>query len=167
MTGAIWSASFSDILRFPARSILQFLDNHGLLASTGAPRWRTIVGGSQEHVRALASRVSGAIRCGIPVLTIRRDDRGVTLGLASGERQAYDKVVLATHADEALGLLGDPLDEEMRLLGRFRYSINDAVLHTDIMALPGRRAAWSSWNCAMEDCRDEDRPASLTYYIND
>ena len=66
MTGAIWSASFDDMQRFPARSILQFLDNHGLLSPSGAPRWRTIVGGSVSYVRALASRVSGCIRTGAP-----------------------------------------------------------------------------------------------------
>ena len=36
MGGAIWSASFADMMQSPARTILQFYDNHGLLAAAGA-----------------------------------------------------------------------------------------------------------------------------------
>jgi len=36
---------------------------------------------------------------------IRRDEAGVVVALGSGERVRYDKVVVATHADEALALL--------------------------------------------------------------
>ncbi len=166
MTGAIWSASFEDMRSFPARSILQFLDNHGLLTSNGAPRWRTIAGGSQHYVRALADRVSGHIREGQPVAAIHRDVAGASLTLRSGEVLRYDKVVLATHADEALALLADPSDDERDLLSRFRYSVNATVLHTDAGVLPRRRAAWASWNCDLEDCEDARTPVSMTYHLN-
>lgn len=52
MGGAIWSASAATMREFPAASYLRFLDNHGLLAATGQPLWRTIVGGSREIGRA-------------------------------------------------------------------------------------------------------------------
>jgi predicted NAD/FAD-binding protein len=166
MTGAIWSASFDDMRRFPARSILQFLDNHGLLASSGAPRWRTIAGGSRSYVGALASRVSGNIRTGAPAVSVRRAPGGVSIALASGERLTYDHVVLATHADEAMALLADASPRERSLLGRIRYSVNDTVLHTDAGVLPARRAAWASWNCDLADCREGGSPVALTYHLN-
>ncbi len=166
MTGAIWSASFDDMRAFPARSILQFLDNHGLLAPAGAPRWRTVVGGSQRYVKALAAGVSGRVRHGDPVTSVHRDAAGVSLTLRAGDVLRYDKVVMATHADEALGLLADPSNDERDLLARFRYSTNATVLHTDQRVLPRRRAAWASWNCDLEDCEDSRRPVSLTYHIN-
>ena len=43
-------------------------------------------------------------------------------------------VVLATHADEALGLLADPSAEERRLLSAFGWTVNRAVLHTALRA---------------------------------
>ena len=54
MGGAIWSASADDMRGFPAASYLRFLDNHGLLAATGQPVWRTIVGGSRRYVERIA-----------------------------------------------------------------------------------------------------------------
>ena len=79
-----------------------------------------------------------------------------------GERRRFDKVVLATHADDALALLDDPSDEERRLLGAFTYAANDVVLHTDASRLPRTRAARASWNYRIGD---DDR-ATLTYSLN-
>ena len=43
----------------------------------------------------------------------------------------YDKVVLATHADEALSLIENPTDNEKKILSNFQYKKNLAVIHTD------------------------------------
>jgi uncharacterized protein len=166
MTGAIWSASHASMRRFPARSILQFLDHHGLLAASGAPPWFTIAGGSRTYVDAIAGRLEGRIRTGVPVTRVARDAAGVDLTIGESERLRFDRVVMATHADQALALLADPSDLERDLLGRFRYSVNRTVLHTDPASLPRRRSAWASWNCELADCRREDLPASLTYHLN-
>lgn len=166
MTGAIWSASFRDMRSFPARSILQFLDNHGLLQVNGAPPWRVITGGSARYVEALAARVSGRLRPATPVTGVVRRLNDVQLRLANGETATYDKVVVATHADEALALLADASPDERALLGRFRYSVNDTVLHTDAAVLPERQAAWAAWNCDVVDCRDEATAVSVSYHLN-
>jgi predicted NAD/FAD-binding protein len=166
MTGAIWSASFDDMRAFPASTILRFLDNHGLLARRGAPRWYTIAGGSQTYVRAIANRLGPAVVAGAPVTAVRREAAGVEVTTAAGRVERFDKVVIATHADEALRLLSDPSSRERELLGAFRYSRNHTVLHTDARALPSRRAAWASWNCDLRDCRDTATPVSLTYHVN-
>jgi predicted NAD/FAD-binding protein len=166
MTGAIWSASHANMRAFPARSILQFLDHHGLLAASGAPPWFTVTGGSRTYVDAIASRLEGRVRAGVPVTRIARDERGVEVTVGESERLRFDRVVLATHADQALGLLADPSDRERDLLGRFRYSANTTVLHTDRTSLPRAQQAWASWNCELSDCRRTDQPASLTYHLN-
>jgi predicted NAD/FAD-binding protein len=166
MTGAIWSASFDDMRAFPARTLLQFLDNHGLLARRGAPRWYTIAGGSHTYVRAIASRLGPAVVSGEPVTAVHRTEAGAEVATAAGRRERFDKVVIATHADEALRLLADPSPRERELLGAFRYSRNRTVLHTDATALPVRRTAWASWNCDLRDCRDPRTPVSLTYHVN-
>jgi predicted NAD/FAD-binding protein len=165
MTGAIWSASFSDLRQFAARTIFQFLRNHGLLAISGAPTWYTVKGGSHTYVRAMSRALEGRVRLGAGVEAIARDDRGVTVTTAKGGTRV-DAVVVATHADEGLALLADPSPEERDALGAFRYSRNRTVLHMDRAALPSRRAAWASWNLDLADCRDERAPVSVTYHLN-
>ena len=83
---------------------------------------------------------------------------------AQGQRDVFDRAVIATHADEALGLLAAPDARERALLGAFRYSRNEAHLHLDETAMPRRRAAWASWNYVSE-AGSRDR-ASVTYWMN-
>lgn len=166
MAAAVWSASGRDVGAFSTASFLRFFENHGWLTVDGAPQWLTIKGGSRTYVEAARRAFRGTIRTGAPVTRLVRHAAGTLLTLASGEILRFDKAVLATHADEALGLLGDPSDAEQRILGRFRYSSNRTVLHTDVRALPASRDAWASWNCDLTDCRDETAPVALTYDMN-
>ena len=47
--------------------------------------------------------------------------------------ETYDHVILATHADQALEILGSEATEnEKRILGTFQFSKNKAVLHSDL-----------------------------------
>ena len=75
-------------------------------------------------------------------------------------------MVIAAHADEALGLLADPSDAERRLLGAWVYQPNDTVLHTDASAMPPLRRIWSSWNYTRERGSDPAGPAALSYWMN-
>jgi uncharacterized protein len=99
------------------------------------------------------------------VEAVRRGHHGVTLS-SRGREWRFDRIVIATHADQALRLLADPSDDERRLLGSFRYSRNRAVLHADREALPCSTDAWASWNSDLRDCRDEAALVSLTYHMN-
>lgn len=166
MGGAIWSASFADMLEAPARTILQFYENHGLLAANGAPPWRTVTGGSRTYVEAIARTISGPIHRATPVTRIVRLSDGVEVQTGPGEGRRFDRVVLATHADTALSLLADPSPAETEALGAFRYSVNRTVLHTDASVLPRTRRAWASWNCDIHDCHDSTAPVSMTYHLN-
>jgi uncharacterized protein len=165
MGGAIWSAAFSDIRAFPARSFLRFFENHGWLTLTGAPQWWTVEGGSRTYVDAIARRLHGAVELARPVEAVRRGPADVVVS-SGGREWRFDRVVIATHADQALRLLADPDDDERRLLGAFRYSRNRAVLHADRRALPTATDAWASWNSDLEDCRDDAAPVSLTYHLS-
>jgi predicted NAD/FAD-binding protein len=162
MAGAIWSAPGRDIRAFPARSFLRFYENHGLLGVDAAPVWRTVVGGSHSYVAALLSRVRAVVRSAEPVTAIRRCPTTAMVKTTRGT-YTFDRVVMATHADQALALLTDASDAERDALGRFRYSHNRTVLHSDVSALPNREAARASWNSELEDCEDESSPAALTY----
>jgi len=77
----------------------------------------------------------------------------------------HDHVVIATHADEALGLLRDADGRERDLLGSWRYTRNTAVLHTDTALMPRRRRVWASWNF-IDTGRGSDTNLCVTYWMN-
>jgi predicted NAD/FAD-binding protein len=79
-----------------------------------------------------------------------------------GETRRFDRVVLATHADQALRLLADPGEDERRALSAFRYSRNRTLLHTDERSLPDSRSAWASWNMDLLDCQDPGPSHKIT-----
>ena len=166
MVGAIWSARNRQAADHPAESILRFLSNHGLIEIVGRPRWRTVSGGSRSYVRKLAAPLAGRIRLNSPVsLVVRTDDSVIVRSPQPDE--TFDHVVLATHSNQALQILGsEATTQERELLGAIRYEPNDAVLHSDIDLMPRRRGSWSSWN-AMAQSEDRfDRVASVTYWMN-
>ncbi len=76
------------------------------------------------------------LRVGAPVRELRRSIDGVELRAGDDEVARFDRVIIATHPNEALALLGDPSDEERAALGSIRYSRNEAVVHTDSSMLP-------------------------------
>jgi uncharacterized protein len=165
MAAAIWSTPSAQVGDYPAAAFVRFCENHGLLRLTGRPIWRTVKGGSREYVARLTASFRDRIVTSTPVVSIRRDGDGVDIVDARGGRRRFDDVVIATHADRALALLTDPSEEERRLLGAFRYSANEAVLHSDRDLMPRRRAAWASWNY-LSDVREGDRALSVTYWMN-
>lgn len=146
MAGAIWSALPAAMLEYPAAAFIRFHDNHGLLQVRDRPVWETVIGGSQNYVKRLCAPFADRIRLNAGVRHVLRRPDHVMVTDANGTSETFDHVVMASHADETLAILGDPSSRERRLLGSFRYSRNLAVLHTDQSLMPKRRAVWSSWN---------------------
>jgi len=167
MAAAIWSAPLATVMRFSARCFLRFYANHGLLQVTGQPLWRTVVGGSRVYVDKLVHRTRARFRVGIGAARVRREPDGlVEVVDTRGQRDRFDRVVLACHADQALALLEDPAPAVAGLLGRFPYQPNRAVLHSDPRLMPKRRAAWSSWNYLADDRTEATSRVSVTYWMN-
>jgi uncharacterized protein len=166
MAAAVWSASPSRMLQYPAASFIRFHDNHGLLKIRNRPQWRTVVGGSRVYVEALTRAFADKVRLACGVTAIRRLEAGVAVKDRDGHEEIYDDVVIATHADQALGLLQDPTPQEQDLLGRFRYSRNLAVLHRDSGLMPRRKAVWASWNYIGNDGDALQQDPTVTYWMN-
>lgn len=166
MVSAIWSASTADAERLPLELFLRFFDNHGLLTTHGQPQWRTVTGGSRRYVAALTRPFADRIRNGCGVDAIRRTAHGVAVKPAGGDWLDFDRVIIATHSDQALQLLTDPDPTEAAALGALRYQRNDAVLHTDTRVLPRNGHARASWNYHMADCRERGAAVPVTYYLN-
>ncbi len=165
MAAAIWSCPSETMLEFPAAAFARFFANHGLLQVQGRPQWRTVVGGSRVYVERLLGAMRAPPRLSARVTSIRRDASSVRIADSSGHVESFDRVVVATHADQALRLLADADPLERELLGAFGYSQNIAVLHRDPALMPRRRRLWSSWNYVGHKSSGADR-LSVSYWMN-
>ena len=166
ITAAVWSTAPQRALEFPLDYLLRFLDNHGLIGLGRAPQWRTIRGGAHAYVaRLIAALPAGTLSTGDPVLGVSRDNTGVTIRTASRPPQRFDAVVIASHADDALRVLGDADDAERAALVGFDYTPNQVVLHTDERVMPRRPNAWASWNVEQPACA-MGSAVTMTYHMN-
>jgi predicted NAD/FAD-binding protein len=161
---AVWSADPRQMWTFPARFLVEFFANHGMLGLRDRPQWRTVKGGSARYIEALTKPWQDRLRLSTPVEAIHRHEDHVTVKPRGHEAERFDEVVLATHSDQALNMLADPTDREHELLGAIPYQPNEAVLHTDAKLLPRRRRAWASWNYHL--LADPPGQTTVTYHMN-
>jgi predicted NAD/FAD-binding protein len=163
MSAAIWSTTPQEIRAYPLEAFVRFYQSHGLFDIRNRGQWRTVTGGSREYVSRLASTINhrrGAAR------RIDRTPAGILIEDGDGRVERYSEVVIGAHADQALRLLSDADREERRLLGAFRYTPNDAVLHSDPRLMPRNRRVWSSWNFMAGRGGERSRQLSVTYWMN-
>ncbi|BET68508.1 FAD-dependent oxidoreductase [Opitutales bacterium ASA1] len=166
MSSAVWSTPPEQMLKFPATTLLRFFHNHGFLGLHTQHQWWTVDGGSREYRERLVAPWRDRIHIGDPVCRIERSGRSVRVRTRSGSCVEYDRVVVATHADQALRLLDVPTSDERRLLSAFRYQHNVATLHTDINVMPRTRRAWASWNYQIQDAHGGPGACSTHYWMN-
>jgi predicted NAD/FAD-binding protein len=165
VVSCVWSTGTRASLEYPALYLFRFLDNHGMLSVTGSPQWRTVTGGSRTYVERAAKGLTG-VQTGTGIRSVSRHADGVELIDDDGQRHAADAVVVATHPDQALRLLADPTDDERAVLGSFRYSRNETLLHTDAGLLPAARRARASWNYRMDGCGGSLDDVQVSYWMN-
>ena len=160
MSCAVWSSPPDRMLQFPALTLLRFFHNHGFLGLHTQHPWRTVAGGARQYVARISAPFRDRIRLQRAVVEVRRTPQGVRVTDETGAANAFDHVILACHADQALRLLQDADDHERDALGQFEYQPNMALLHTDERVMPRRARCWSSWNYRI-DRHADGRPGSL------
>jgi predicted NAD/FAD-binding protein len=176
LTAAVWSTSPDKCyLHFPAITLVRFMWNHHLLSTVSArPDWMTIPGGSQQYIDAVMNDFpKDHVHLDTKVTAlIPSKDGSVTLSTENWT-EVFDHVILATHGDEALELVGDAATEEERnVLSGFRTNKNVAILHSDLSLMPRRRVTWSSWNYITESPFPPSASTTnvskvcLTYWMN-
>lgn len=163
LCAAIWSMPPERIGDFPARFLARFLDNHGMNTVDDRPQWYTITGGSATYVRALTAGFAHKIRTRTPVLAVSRQPEQITVLTAHGA-EPFDRVVLATHSNQALRMLAEPTIAEREILSAIPFAANRAVLHRDATRLPKRKRAWAAWNVTLP--AGAGRLPELTYWMN-
>ena len=163
MAAAVWSADLKLMFEFPARYLVRFFHNHGLLSVNDRPDWYVVKGGSKTYAQALTRPFKDCIKLSTPVTRVERLDKGVRVISAEGE-ETYDAVFFACHSDQALRMIHNPTDAEQQVLGAIKYQDNEVLLHTDDTVLPKRKSAWAAWNYHLLD-GDQSR-VPVTYNMN-
>jgi predicted NAD/FAD-binding protein len=167
IVSAVWSSDPRTALLYPARYLFAFLHNHGMLSVSGSHQWYTVAGGSRTYVDAVAKNLT-ELRLSTPVRAVARraDGSGVDVTTADGVTETFAGAVVATHPDTAVHLLADPTGDERRILGAFRYSVNDTVLHQDPAVLPRAPRARAAWNYLLPDCAAAGDRVLVSYDMN-
>ena len=168
---SIWSADPTTFLDYPVASYARFMANHGLTDLRHQPRWRTVTGGAATYVAALTAPFADRIRLATPVHKVVRDRYALEQGSAGAIEivtdagtEHFDRIVLASHSDQSLRMLGDPTRAEREVLGAIAYQPNVATLHCDDRFLPRRTRARASWNFHVG--AGDERMPTLTYWMN-
>ncbi len=165
MVSAIWSMPPYEASKMPITFFLKFFQNHGLFKLKNRPQWYTVTNRSRTYVNKIISKISGEYFKNYKIKKVKRKSKGIDLYYGGkSEFFDYDKVVIAAHADEALELIENPTDEEIKILSNFSYKENIAYIHTDQRAMPKNKKSWSSWNSSIND-KDIEKN-SITYWLN-
>ena len=165
MVSAIWSMPPFEASQMPLTFFLSFFKNHGLFKLKDRPQWYTVTNRSKTYVDKILSKVSGEYFKNYEINKIIRDNNGVKVYYGSeNEFFNYDKVVLASHADESLKIISDITNKEREILSNFKYKPNKAVIHSDENLMPLNKNAWCSWNSSLN--LDNKEQSSVTYWLN-
>ena len=165
MVSAIWSMPPYEASKMPLKFFLKFFQNHGLFKLKNRPQWYTVTKRSRTYVAKVLSSISGEYYKNYNVNRLIRRSNGIDLYYGDkSEFFSYDKVVLASHADQALSIIDEPTKDEQEILSKFKYRENIAVIHTDESIMPNNKDIWSSWNSSVDKNNVEKN--SITYWLN-
>ena len=165
MVSAIWSMPPYEAKQMPLGFFLKFFQNHGLFKLKNRPQWFTVSNRSRTYVDKVLSNISGEYFKNYHINKIKRIQSGIQVYYGDkNEYFTYDKVILATHADQALSIIEDPNEIEKKILSNFKYKTNEAVIHEDINYMPKNNKAWCSWNSSVKAENSEQN--SITYWLN-
>ena len=165
MVSAIWSMPPLEATQMPLSFFLNFFKNHGLFKIKNRPQWFTVANRSKTYVDKIINQISGEHFKNYHINKVVRSDFGAKIFYGEeNEFFDYDKVVIATHADEALKIIDNPTSDEELILKNFKYRGNTAVIHFDESIMPKNKKAWCSWNSSMS--ADNIEKTSVTYWLN-
>tara|TARA_A100000164_G_scaffold63477_1_gene52176 strand:+ start:1117 stop:2364 length:1248 start_codon:yes stop_codon:yes gene_type:complete len=165
MVSAIWSMPPYEAGQMPMKFFLKFFQNHGLFKFKNRPEWYTVKNRSRTYVNKILEKVSGEYYKNYNINKVKRNSNSVKVFYGDdSEFFDYDKVVFATHADQTISILENPTNDEKKLLTKFNYKKNTAIIHTDEKAMPLNKKAWSSWNSSINSGNLQE--SSITYWLN-
>ncbi len=166
MGAAIWSCPVKSIMQFPAATFVQFFKNHGLLKIRNRPQWYTVTGGSREYTSRLLANLKAEVKLNCAVRRIYKQEAKWSVTDSTGSSEAYDNIIFACHADQAVELLPPSAAPQAKILSAFRYQNNHIITHSDTSFMPKNRNCWASWVYLSAQQQDSSKAVSLTYWMN-
>lgn len=164
MLSSIWSCNKNEIQKFPLVLFINFFNNHKLFNLKKRHQWKYIKGGSFKYIESILNKKLFKYETNKNVKKLIRKKNKITIIFDNNEFFDVDKIIIATHANQALNLLDNPSNDEYNILSKFKYTKNIAYLHSDNKYMPKRKEVWSSWNFLGE--KKDDHSFSLTYWMN-
>ena len=163
---AVWSADPSQMWSFPARFLIEFFDNHGMLGFRDRPRWRTVTRRLCPLRRGAAAAAStggsGSTRRSpaSPAPPITCSSRPAAPSHAGSTRSCSRRT--PTRRSDCSTTRPTASSELLRAIP---YQPNEAVLHTDTAMLPRPPARVGELECTI--CRRPRKTATtVTYHMN-
>eukprot|EP01025_Chloroclados_australasicus_P005212 TRINITY_DN11504_c0_g2_i5.p1 TRINITY_DN11504_c0_g2~~TRINITY_DN11504_c0_g2_i5.p1 ORF type:complete len:1114 (+),score=82.38 TRINITY_DN11504_c0_g2_i5:37-3378(+) len=168
MCAAVWSAPESTMMKFPLVPMIRFWVNHHLLDIFQRPVWRVVKDRSCTYVKKILAALP-VVYTSTQVLEVKPLDQGVFIRTNKPECDSqFDAVVMATHSDISLKLLGIHATLKQQLiLQAIPYASNEVYLHEDASLMPRSRKVWASWNCLSSSSPgSEEQQVCVSYWAN-
>jgi predicted NAD/FAD-binding protein len=135
---------------------------------SGKPvRRRYFVNGSYSWIEALINAVTAGGK--VNVLTggaVRVAFQGQPIVFVGSDARAYDRVIFANHAKDALAAYQGAPTDIAQMLSNVHYTTSFGYAHTDASVMPANQAAWRSYNVLIRGPNDPTN-YSMSYLIND
>jgi predicted NAD/FAD-binding protein len=160
MASAIWSTLNNKITEFPASTLLNFFENHGLTKIINRPQWLTLDNGSKSYIQKFKLNTNIKNIYLSENIKIEKKQNKIKL-ISSKFTVEYDYVVFTCNINQIKTILLNRDKEEDFIMNNFQYSENDVILHQDEQLMPLKRENWSSWNSF-----DFENRKYLTYWMN-
>ncbi|MBD2253233.1 NAD(P)/FAD-dependent oxidoreductase [Nostoc parmelioides] len=166
MGSAVWSIPTDLLMEFPASTFISFFMTHdqgGLGGKT--VEWETVKGGSSRYVEKVKDALKRPIKIQQEVIAVKKLSDDKVIVKTKHDEAIFDKVVIATHADQALEILAEPTELQQKVLGCFKYNETSVTVHTDPVIMNPDRSKWQSWNYG-QVVKERQLYTYVTYYSN-
>lgn len=166
MMSSLWSAPPEMMRKFPVSLLVRFMYTHGLLSVYDKLSWYTIDGGAKQYVEQLVTPFKDRLAVNTPVKRVTQRELDVEIELFNGQKETFDKCILACHANQSMNMISEESSEERSILSNFSYQKNMATLHSDTDVMPECPGNWASWNYNIEKNGDKNISATTHYWMN-
>ena len=161
IAASIWSTNLLDIKKFPIKALIEFFIYNDLFKFINRPKWKTLTNRGDSYIKEVLKKPNIKAFKNTFVKNIKRESNNISL-YSDKFLGNFDEIIIATHADQALNMLSNPSEKEIKILKTFEYTSNEIILHKDYNQMPTNEKLWSSWNFL----GNNDNNLSLTYWLN-
>ncbi len=146
---AICTCSYEAVKAYPAATIIEFLTSGMLFNGI----WRA-KHGAEDAIDKMLTHCQ-AIHCNVTIQSISKVDGKVLIHTKDGAAQAYDHVILASQANQAVSLLPDDEAEARGHLSKVRYERSEVVVHGDTRVVPPEKHNKAAVNFLVDPAQDK------------